>query len=612
MWRPIVAGVTGIEDQAEADRVFARAAGHRLSRWSSWSACCSARAVRRRWRPGPATFPVGCEMSCGPGWAGFRDPRARCSPPRRSSVITPLWTCWKRPPVCRRADAGRGRTGAGHPDRLLTGADAPLTFTHPLVRHAVAQEVTTLRRARVPWPRRSKPPGPPDGDRPARSRALADLALTPARPRRTGGGLLLGAGDLLGAGVFGQIAAGAGARRREDGLVVAVRGEHDNLAHSGGPARIRRVASTPSTWACGGPSGPRRDGAAAANATASAPSRAAPTNSTPGRWRRIMASPSRTMVWSSAMSTRAGHRGPPAGQRHPQPDPVAVRRSEPDPGGRRAAPPRPPCRSARTAAGGALQVARPRRAARSRDRSGRRRRGIHCEAARRPARRGHACGRCSAPPAQSGRGPAGPRRRAGRVAGDDQPALAVDGAAVLVTSAGASSGPGSASPRSVETARRASASPSRASACARATASAGRQSPCLARPAAGRLSSCSTRPVSVCASTSCISRAGRARSRLRRRGLLRLLAGLQLEDQPVGPQPLFLLAAQQRPEQEEERRAAGHHGDEHSGVGASTTRPRSKISTAVAATASGRGTGQAQRRERRDQIQPDHGPSGSA
>jgi hypothetical protein len=40
---------------------------------------------------------------------------------------------------------------------------------------------------------------------------------------------LLGAGDLLGAGVLGQIAAGARTQRGEDGLVVAVRGEHDNL-----------------------------------------------------------------------------------------------------------------------------------------------------------------------------------------------------------------------------------------------------------------------------------------------------------------------------------------------------------------------------------------------
>src|SRR6201996_1716500 len=43
------------------------------------------------------------------------------------------------------------------------------------------------------------------------------------------GDVVQGAADLLGAGVFGQVAAGAGAERVDDRVVVGVGGEHDDL-----------------------------------------------------------------------------------------------------------------------------------------------------------------------------------------------------------------------------------------------------------------------------------------------------------------------------------------------------------------------------------------------
>ena len=89
-----------------------------------------------------------------------------------------------------------------------------------------------------------------------------------------------GLADLLGAGVFGEVAAGAGAQCVDDGPVIGVGGEHEHF-DAGSCSRRRRVASTPSQRGMRRSISTTSGCSLIARASASSPSAAAPTTSMP-------------------------------------------------------------------------------------------------------------------------------------------------------------------------------------------------------------------------------------------------------------------------------------------------------------------------------------------
>ncbi len=104
---------------------------------------------------------------------------------------------------------------------------------------------------------------------------------------------------------------GACPQRGEQRLVVRVGGEHHDL----GPGELGPdppVASTPSQRGILRSIRTTSGASSPTSRTASSPSPAAPTTSTPGSRPSSITMPSRTTVWSSATTTRAGFLSPPS------------------------------------------------------------------------------------------------------------------------------------------------------------------------------------------------------------------------------------------------------------------------------------------------------------
>jgi predicted ATPase len=171
-----LAGVTGIDDRQSAARVFARTAGHPFF---------VVELVRLLLSPSGA-HALAADSPDVPG--GVRDVvRARVGRlPGPTRTLLAAAAVLGDHATMDLLEAATGLSG----DRMLDAvepalvtriamfprADAALTFTHSLVRHAVAQEVTTLRRARILAAAVAAAAGWETD--PARVTALADLALT--------------------------------------------------------------------------------------------------------------------------------------------------------------------------------------------------------------------------------------------------------------------------------------------------------------------------------------------------------------------------------------------------------------------------------------------------